>query len=63
MKKDDGEIVKTTRLDEEGDGVPEAVVLGKGKRIPRGWELCLLGKLPKTPVSIILHTLYQLGST
>jgi len=36
----------TTRADEGGPGVPRALVLGKGRRAPRAWELALLGARP-----------------
>jgi hypothetical protein len=37
----------TTRADEGGPGVPRALVLGKGRRAPRAWELALLGARPR----------------
>lgn len=43
LKKDSGEVLSTTRPEEEGNGVPQAFVLGRGKRLPRGWELALQG--------------------
>lgn len=44
IKKQDGEVLQTTRMEEDGNGVPRTAVLGKGKRLPRGWELALQGK-------------------
>ena len=46
MKKVDGTVLETTRLDEDGSGIPKAFVLGKGLRAPRGWELALQGAAP-----------------
>ena len=44
VRRQDGEMLQTTRADEGGTGVPEAYVLnGKGRRALRGWELALLG--------------------
>ena len=43
VKKLDGTVLESTRLDEDGNGVPKAFVLGKGLRAPRGWELALQG--------------------
>lgn len=45
VKKQDGSVLESTRLDEGGSGVPKAFVLGKGRRAPRGWELALEGTL------------------
>lgn len=45
-REDDDRVVETTRLEEdgvEGSGIPKALVLGKGLRAPRGWELALQG--------------------
>ena len=44
VRRQDGEMLQTTRADDGGTGVPEAYVLnGKGRRALRGWELALLG--------------------
>eukprot|EP00884_Botryococcus_braunii_P003072 jgi/Botrbrau1/12766/Bobra.0238s0005.1 len=42
IKTEDGDVLQTTRLDEDGSGVPCAFVIGKGLRAPRGWELALM---------------------
>lgn len=38
-----GRILQSTRVEEGGTGLPLAFVIGKGCRVPRGWELALLG--------------------
>lgn len=43
IKSATGQVLSTTRPEEEGSGVPFAFVLGKGKRAPRGWELACQG--------------------
>lgn len=43
VKKEDGSVLESTRTDEGGSGIPEAIILGQGKRAPRGWELALQG--------------------
>ena len=40
-----GQLLHSTRLEESGSGVPMALVLGRGVRAPRGWELGLQGDL------------------
>ena len=45
-------MLETTRADEGGFGVPRAFVLGKGRRVPRGWELALLGD-PPSPSDVL----------
>jgi len=47
-------VLETTRADEGGSGVPRAFVLGKGRRVPRAWELALLGD-PPSPLRSVLH--------
>ncbi|CAK0786960.1 hypothetical protein CVIRNUC_010174 [Coccomyxa viridis] len=44
VRKQNEEILETTRLTEdgaEGSGIPKAFIIGKGQRMPRGWELAL----------------------
>lgn len=46
VRKQDEQVLETTRLLEdgvEGTGIPRAFMLGKGQRMPRGWELALYG--------------------
>ena len=43
IKKETGGVLESSRLDEDGAGVPKAFVLEKGRRAPRGWELALQG--------------------
>ncbi len=46
VRREDERVLETTRLSEdgvEGSGVPKAFMLGKGQRMPRGWELALYG--------------------
>ena len=48
VRGEDETVLETTRLSEdgvEGSGVPKAFMLGKGQRMPRGWELSLYGQL------------------
>ena len=40
-----GQLLHSSRLEEGGSGVPMALVLGRGVRAPRGWELGLQGDL------------------
>lgn len=40
--------MESSRLEEEGSGIPKAFVLGKGRRAPRGWEMALEGEFVKT---------------
>jgi hypothetical protein len=49
VRKEDERVLETTRLEEdgvEGNGIPKAFMLGKGQRMPRGWELALYGGHP-----------------
>ena len=39
----EGRVLQSTRLEEGGSGIPLAFVIGKGRRVPRGWEMALLG--------------------
>ncbi len=43
VKKENGEVLESSRLEEEGSGLPKAFILGKGRRAPRGWEMALEG--------------------
>ena len=46
VRRGDERVLETTRLSEdgvEGSGGPKAFMLGKGQRMPRGWELALYG--------------------
>ena len=43
MTAPSGQLLHSTRLEEDGSGVPIALVLGRGVRAPRGWELGLQG--------------------
>ena len=46
VRRENERVLETTRLSEdgvEGSGVPKAFMLGKGQRMPRGWELALYG--------------------
>ena len=55
-------VLQTTRADEGGSGVPRALVLGKGRRAPRAWELALLGDQPQhLPQLLRLVCLYTTG--
>ncbi len=45
MTAPSGQLLHSTRLEEDGSGVPIALVLGRGVRAPRGWELGLQGDL------------------
>ena len=47
VRREDERVLETTRLSEdgmEGSGAPKAFMLGKGQRMPRGWELALYGE-------------------
>ena len=47
VRKQDEKILTTTRSSEdgvEGSGIPKAFILGKGQKMPRGWELALYGE-------------------
>ena len=47
VRKQNEEILETTRLSEdglEGSGIPKAFIIGKGQKMPRGWELALYGE-------------------
>ena len=44
VTRQSGEVLETTRPDQEGSGVPVPFVLGKGRRAPRGWELAVSGE-------------------
>ena len=47
VRKQDEKILETTRLSEdglEGSGIPKAFIIGKGQKMPRGWELALYGE-------------------
>lgn len=64
LKKNDGEVVQTSRLEEGGSGVPQAFILGKGKRLPRGWEIAIQGRhqlLASIPVVIFSQTRVVFG--
>ena len=37
-------LIHTTRPEEGGSSIPQAFVIGRGKRCPRGWELALEGR-------------------
>ena len=60
VRREDERVLETTRLSEdgvEGSGVPRAYMLGKGQRMPRGWELALYGGLlpARCPVLACMH--------
>ena len=60
VRKEDERVLETTRLSEdgvEGSSVPRAYMLGKGQRMPRGWELALYGGLLLAccPVLVRMH--------
>lgn len=51
-----GNIVQSTRIEEGGNGIPLAFVIGKGWRVPRGWEIALLGRhLTSQPLLYIVR--------
>ena len=52
-------VLQTTRADEGGLGVPRAFVLGKGRRVPRAWELALLGDQPQRWLKAAAPCLYE----
>ena len=54
LKKNDGGVLQTSRFEEGGSGVPQAFILGKGKRLPRGWEIAIQGKHPEHPCLFLL---------
>ena len=41
----DGQNLWGTREQHGGSGLPLAFVMGKGRRVPRGWELALYGEV------------------
>ncbi len=41
----DGQNLWSTREQFGGSGLPLAFVMGKGRRVPRGWELALYGEV------------------
>ena len=41
----DGHNLWSTREQYGGSGLPLAFVMGKGRRVPRGWELALYGEV------------------
>ncbi len=41
VKTPDDEILYSTYSADDGSGIPQPFVLGKGMRMPRGWELGL----------------------
>ena len=43
VKSISGKLLHSTRREEGGSGLPVALVLGKGVRAPRGWEIGLQG--------------------
>ena len=47
-----GDVLRTTRPELEGSGVPVPFIVGKGRRPPRGWELAVKGA-PQGPASRI----------
>lgn len=60
VRNEDERVLETTRLSEdgvEGSGVPRVYMLGKGQRMPRGWELALYGRLLLAccPVLVCMH--------
>ena len=58
VRREDERVLETTRLSEdrvEGSGIPKAFMLGKGQRMPRGWELALYGG-PLHPTRILSCT-------
>ena len=71
VRREDERVLETTRLSEdgvEGSGVPKAFMLGKGQRMPRGWELALYGGplLPQclcncTAMNIVPHVVTYLS--
>ncbi len=48
-----GQVLQSTRVEEGGAGLPLAFVIGKGRRVPRGWELAIMGVLPDS--ALLLH--------
>lgn len=55
LKKNDGGVLQTSRFEEGGSGVPQACILGKGKRLPCGWEIAIQGKHPGDPCLPLLY--------
>ena len=55
VARESGEVLQTTRPEQEGSGIPVPFVLGKGRRAPRGWELAVAGQL------FSLHMISVLG--
>jgi hypothetical protein len=41
-------VLATSETQHGGTGCPHAAVLEKGERIPRGWELSIVGACPST---------------
>ena len=44
VKSASGKLLHSTRREEGGSGIPMAIILGKGIRAPRGWEIGLKGR-------------------
>ena len=58
VRRQDERILETTRLSEdgvEGSGIPKAFMLGKGQKMPRGWEIALYGEHQDSPRSMRTH--------
>ena len=45
VKSSDDEVLFSTFSADDGSGIPQPFVLGKGMRMPRGWELGLQSKI------------------
>lgn len=58
-----GDIVQSTRLEEGGDGLPLAFVIGGGCRVPRGWEIALLDARVGEVFQLVLHPKFGYGHT
>ena len=56
-----GQVLQSTRIEEGGAGLPLAFVIGKGRRVPRGWELAILGVLSASPLRLHFNDSHWAG--
>ncbi len=53
VKSADDEVLFSTFSADDGIGIPQPFVLGKGMRMPRGWELGLQSKIKYTLLRVL----------
>jgi len=49
VKSADGQLLESTWQAEGGAGLPLPFIIGKGRRVPRAWEIALLSEPSKLP--------------